>query len=363
MLDTRIPILIIDDYASMRDLLRAMLQYLGLRNISEDDGSHALELMRQRDFGLVIANLVMAPMSGLELLRQVRGDARLARLPFVLTTSMPPEALVIAAKELCVDGFLVKPFNAETLRRVISSAVEGRTAPRPAVAVPTTDEADQARLRKDIATLAEQLQRRRALGASLLEDDATGLIKSYMERAIRLGMERQSLDQLAALLKVLSAESVGAPAESSITATGRVDRREGDRRLAPRSNAVRARTEAELRRRHLRFVTPILHVAVGGHTYRTIDWSLGGLSLGGWSGSLAAGKQLKIELTIAGSEDSAAIFADRVAVVRGKPDSGTLALRFMTHTSATLRILEYLTRRGEQALEAVPDCETAESQA
>jgi two-component system chemotaxis response regulator CheY len=366
MLDTRTPILIIDDYASMRGTLRAMLQHLGLRNISEDDGSRALELVRGHAFGLVISDLVMAPMSGLELLRQVRADSRLVSLPFVLTTAVPDATLVTAAKELAVDGFLVKPFNIETLRRVVSFAVEGRAPARSAAArpdaksigetptgeKPADDAAERARLRKDIATLAEQLERRRALGASLLEDDATGLIKSYMARAVRLRMERASLDQLTGLLKFLSAEPGAPPAEAAIAAVGRVDRRDTERRLGLRPEAEPRRSEAELRRRHRRFVTPILHVELGGRIYRTLDWSIGGLSIGGWAGSLAVGKQLKIGLTIAGMEDPAAFFEDRVTVVAASPESGSLALKFMTHTSAALRVLEYLTKRGEQALEA-----------
>ena len=81
MLDARTPVLILDGYASTRSILRGMLQHVGLRNINEDDGPKALELLSQQGFGLVISDLVLTPISGLELLRRVLNDPRRTGMP------------------------------------------------------------------------------------------------------------------------------------------------------------------------------------------------------------------------------------------------------------------------------------------
>jgi two-component system chemotaxis response regulator CheY len=366
MSEVRLPILIVDAFGSMRRTVRTMLQQFGVRNIMEDDGTRALELLRTANFGLVIAEMVMAPVSGMDILRAVRADARLEHLPVILTTSAPQQALVVAAKELKVDGILVKPFDTNTLRRMVAAAMTSESAARYAArlaagpAQPAAEEKDDGdelrRLQKDIATLSQQLQRRMGMGAPLLREDAVNLIRAYMIRAQELGVERDYREQLEALLEQLTrAAETEQQQKEKQDQIGAVPR---DERRGPRKNAAQERrAEAEVRRRHKRFVTPPLDVAIAGKTYRTEDWSIGGLSVTGWASSLSVGKQIKVDLAISGIADPQARFSDQMIVVRSSPDTGKLALRFKSLSSAALHILEYLTRHRFEALEAEPDPE------
>src|SRR4051812_37903283 len=189
MSEVRLPILIVDSFGAMRRTIRAMLQQFGVRNVMEDGGERALELLRSGNFGLVIADMVMAPVSGLDILRAVRADERLKHLPVILTTPSPQEALVVAAKELKVDGILVKPFDTNTLRRLVTAAMTRESAAQhaanlaapPPPAPAEKDEGDELRrLKKDIMALSQQLQRRIGMGAALLQQDAVSLIRAYM---------------------------------------------------------------------------------------------------------------------------------------------------------------------------------------
>ena len=373
MSEVRLPILIVDAFGAMRRTMRSMLQQIGIKNIMEDDGERALTILRQQNFGLVIADMVMAPVSGLQILREVRADERLKHLPVVLTTSAPEQALVMLAKELKVDGILVKPFDTNTLKRVALSAMVRQAAVHQATLAGTQEVASEpeeekeeehenaelAQLKKDINLLSQQLQRRIGMGAPLLQDDAVSLIRAYMTRAVELGVESEYADQLESLLEQLTAAADAQAAESKAKKPdGYVGALAGDDRRGPRRNASQERrAQAEARRRHKRFVTPPLEVQIGTKTYRTADWSIGGLGLAGWDQVLPVGKQLNIEMTIAGIPDPEARFSDQMVVVRSSPETGLLALRFKTLSSATLRILEYLTRHRYEALEAEPENE------
>jgi two-component system, chemotaxis family, chemotaxis protein CheY len=361
MSEIRLPILIVDSFGAMRRTIRAMLQQFGVRNIMEDGGEKALELLRTGNFGLVIADMVMAPVSGLDILRAVRADERLKHLPVILTTPAPQEALVVAAKELKVDGILVKPFDTNTLKRIVAAAMARESAAQHAAtlaagpAQPAAGEKDESeelrRLKKDIMTLSQQLQRRIGMGAALLQEDAVKLIRAYMARALELGVEREYTDQLDALLEQLTkAAEAERQEQEKKEPLGALP---SDGRRGPRRNAAQERrAEAEARRRHKRFVAPPLDVAISGKSYRTDDWSIGGLSVVGWASSLSVGKQIKVDLAIAGIADPEARFTDQMIVVRSSPDTGKLALRFKTLSSATLHVLEYLTRHRFEAREA-----------
>jgi two-component system chemotaxis response regulator CheY len=368
MSEVRLPILIVDSFGSMRRTIRAMLQQFGVRNIMEDGGERALELLHSGKFGLVIADMVMAPVSGLDILRAVRADERLKHLPVILTTPAPQEALVVAAKELKVDGILVKPFDTNTLRRIVAAAMSRESAAQHAASLagaaqPQPEEKEDGdelrRLKKDIMALSQQLQRRIGMGAALLQEDAVSLIRAYMTRALELGVEREYTDQLESLLEQLTrAAEAGQQAKDKKDFVGALP---VDERRGPRKNAAQERrAQAEARRRHKRFVTPPLDVVVSGKSYRTEDWSIGGLSVLGWASSLPVGKQIKVDLIISGIADPEARFTDQMIVVRSSPDTGKLALRFKTLSSAALHILEYLTRHRFEALEAEPDPEPDE---
>jgi two-component system chemotaxis response regulator CheY len=103
-------------------IIRNLLKQLGFANVDEaGDGSAALELMRQTDYGLVISDWNMEPMTGYELLREVRADDRLSRTPFIMVTAESKTDNVVAAKKAGVNNYIVKPFNAATLKAKIDA--------------------------------------------------------------------------------------------------------------------------------------------------------------------------------------------------------------------------------------------------
>ena len=117
-------ILIVDDYKTMLRLVRTLLQQLGFENDDEaTDGTAALQMLREREYGLVISDWNMEPMTGLQLLREVRSDDNLKAMPFIMVTAESKSENVVAAKQAGVSNYIVKPFNAETLKSKISSVI------------------------------------------------------------------------------------------------------------------------------------------------------------------------------------------------------------------------------------------------
>lgn len=124
--DKSTPILIVDDYRTMLRIIRNLLTQLGFTHVDEaTDGPAALAKLRTGRFGLVISDWNMEPMSGLELLRKMRGDPALRDLPFIMITADRKPAKVAEADRAGVSGYIVKPFNAETLRNRIAGALAG----------------------------------------------------------------------------------------------------------------------------------------------------------------------------------------------------------------------------------------------
>jgi len=118
------PVLVVDDYNTMRRIIRNLLEQIGFSKLDEaEDGAAALTKLRNGGFGLVISDWNMEPMSGLELLKEVRQDAKLKSLPFIMVTAESKTDNVVAAKAAGVSQYIVKPFNAETLTRKIESVV------------------------------------------------------------------------------------------------------------------------------------------------------------------------------------------------------------------------------------------------
>jgi two-component system chemotaxis response regulator CheY len=116
------PILVVDDYGTMVRIIRNLLRQLGFANVDDaSDGSSALEKMRTRPYGLVISDWNMEPMTGYELLQQVRADPKIGGTPFIMITAESKTENVIAAKKAGVNNYIVKPFNAETLRAKIEA--------------------------------------------------------------------------------------------------------------------------------------------------------------------------------------------------------------------------------------------------
>ncbi len=121
-LDKSMNVLIVDDYKTMLRIIRNLLKQLGFDNVDEAaDGATALARLREKEFGLVISDWNMEPMTGLQLLKEVRSDAKLAHIPFVMVTAESKTENVIAAKEAGVTNYIVKPFNAETLKQKLTA--------------------------------------------------------------------------------------------------------------------------------------------------------------------------------------------------------------------------------------------------
>jgi len=123
--DMDMNVLIVDDYKTMLRIIGNLLRQIGFRNIDEaTDGTMALNSMKNKRYGLVISDWNMEPMTGLELLKQVRakGDDN-ANVPFIMVTAESKTENVVAAKKAGVNNYIVKPFNADTLKQKITSVL------------------------------------------------------------------------------------------------------------------------------------------------------------------------------------------------------------------------------------------------
>jgi two-component system, chemotaxis family, chemotaxis protein CheY len=121
-LDLSTPVLVVDDYQTMVRILRNLLKQVGFNDVDDaPDGQVALEKLKTKKYGLVISDWNMAPMTGFELLQQVRADAELSSMPFIMVTAEAKTENVVAAKKAGVNNYIVKPFNADTLRSKIST--------------------------------------------------------------------------------------------------------------------------------------------------------------------------------------------------------------------------------------------------
>ena len=130
--DPSMPVLVVDDYSTMVRIIRNLLRQLGFINIEEaTDGSMALQVLRGGNFGLVISDWNMEPMTGFDLLQRVRANPQLEKTPFIMVTAESKTENVIAAKKAGVDNYIVKPFNAQTLKAKIETVFAARAAPPP----------------------------------------------------------------------------------------------------------------------------------------------------------------------------------------------------------------------------------------
>lgn len=118
-------ILVVDDFSTMRRIIKNLLRELGFNNIAEaDDGSTALPMLQMGHFNFLITDWNMPKMPGIELLRAVRADQRLASLPVLLVTAEARREQIIEAAQAGVNGYIVKPFSAETLQEKINKIFE-----------------------------------------------------------------------------------------------------------------------------------------------------------------------------------------------------------------------------------------------
>ena len=124
--DPSMPILVVDDYSTMIRIIRNLLRQLGFSDVDDaTDGSEALAKMQYKRYGLVISDWNMEPMTGYEFLKQVRADPAIGTTPFIMVTAESKTENVVAAKQAGVNNYIVKPFNADTLKSKIEAVFAG----------------------------------------------------------------------------------------------------------------------------------------------------------------------------------------------------------------------------------------------
>jgi two-component system chemotaxis response regulator CheY len=125
--DKNMNVLVVDDYQTMIRIIKNLLKQLGFNNVDEaTDGGAAYEMLTLKKYGLVISDWNMEPVSGLDLLKKVRatsGNDNITKVPFIMVTAESKTENVIAAKQAGVNNYIVKPFNAETLKTKIASVI------------------------------------------------------------------------------------------------------------------------------------------------------------------------------------------------------------------------------------------------
>ncbi|KPW09967.1 Chemotaxis protein CheY [Pseudomonas syringae pv. atrofaciens] len=124
-LDKNMKILIVDDFSTMRRIIKNLLRDLGFTNTSEaDDGLTALPMLQSGAFDFLVTDWNMPGMSGIDLLREVRKDERLKSLPVLMVTAEAKREQIIEAAQAGVNGYVVKPFTAQALKDKIDKIFE-----------------------------------------------------------------------------------------------------------------------------------------------------------------------------------------------------------------------------------------------
>ena len=121
--------LVVDDFSTMRRIIKNLLHDLGYANVTEaDDGNTALPLLKEGNFDFLITDWNMPGMPGLELLKNVRADARLGKLPVLMLTAEAKREQIVEAAQAGVSGYVIKPFTAATLKEKIDKILAARAA-------------------------------------------------------------------------------------------------------------------------------------------------------------------------------------------------------------------------------------------
>jgi two-component system chemotaxis response regulator CheY len=122
MIDPSLPILIVDDYKTMIKIIRNLLGQIGYTNVDDaNSGQAAFEMIQSKDYGLIISDWNMEPMTGYQLLQKVRAESRNAKVPFIMVTAESKTDNVVAARHAGVSHYIVKPFDAALLRTKIDA--------------------------------------------------------------------------------------------------------------------------------------------------------------------------------------------------------------------------------------------------
>jgi two-component system chemotaxis response regulator CheY len=124
-LDKNMKVLVVDDFSTMRRIVKNLLRDLGFTNISEaDDGSTALPMLQGGDFEFVVTDWNMPGMQGIDLLKAIRADASLAHIPVLMVTAEAKKEQIVMAAQAGVNGYIVKPFTAATLKTKLDKIFE-----------------------------------------------------------------------------------------------------------------------------------------------------------------------------------------------------------------------------------------------
>jgi two-component system chemotaxis response regulator CheY len=124
-LDKNMKILVVDDFSTMRRIIKNLLRDLGFTNVQEaDDGSTALPMLQNGDFDFVVTDWNMPGMQGIDLLREIRKDDNLKHLPVMMVTAEAKKEQIVAAAQAGVNGYIVKPFTAATLKGKLEKIFE-----------------------------------------------------------------------------------------------------------------------------------------------------------------------------------------------------------------------------------------------
>jgi len=124
-LDKNMKVLVVDDFSTMRRIVKNLLRDLGFTNIQEaDDGSTALPMLQGGDFDFVVTDWNMPGMQGIDLLKAIRADANLAHIPVLLITAEAKKEQIVMAAQAGVNGYIVKPFTAGTLKTKLDKIFE-----------------------------------------------------------------------------------------------------------------------------------------------------------------------------------------------------------------------------------------------
>jgi two-component system chemotaxis response regulator CheY len=117
--------LVVDDFSTMRRMVKSVLNELGYSNVTEaDDGSTALPLLRDGNFDFLITDWNMPGMPGLDLLKAVRANAKLAKLPVLMLTAEAKRDQIVEAAQAGVNGYVIKPFTADVLKKKLTKILE-----------------------------------------------------------------------------------------------------------------------------------------------------------------------------------------------------------------------------------------------
>ena len=115
-MNPKLKFLVVDDFSTMRRIVKNLLQELGYANIEEaDDGATALPMLQAGDFDFLITDWNMPTMPGLALLKAVRADPKLAKIPVLMVTAEAKRDQIVEAAQAGVSGYIIKPFTAQTL--------------------------------------------------------------------------------------------------------------------------------------------------------------------------------------------------------------------------------------------------------